>query len=350
MAKKKIVVFHPQVPFARGGAEIHAEDLVRELNNRGYDAVCVSIPLKGYPDSALLDSYLMWRMVDLTEVDGEKIDLVIPMKFPTFAVRHPNKVTWLMHQYREAYDLKNNASAGGLNTIPGGERMIELITRMDTMTISESAAIYANSKNVAARLKKYNGIDAIPLYHPPSLAGRFHTGEFGNYILSVGRLVAMKRVDLLIQALPYCSKGIRVKIAGEGKEMESLQRLAAELNVQDRVDFLGFVPDEDLIDLYAGALGVCYPPVDEDYGYVTLEAFLSKKPVLSCWDSGGVLEFLRDGENGYIVNSDAQEMGACFEKLYQNKRMARDFGNDGYQLVKDISWDNVVYELTKTIR
>lgn len=350
MGKKKVAVLHAQVPFGWGGAESHAADLVKNLIRRGFETEYIALPIKWYPNEALLDSYLMWRMADLTEANGHKIDLVIPMKAPSFVVKHPNKVTWLMHQHRAAYDRRDDVIEGGLNTIPGGSKLIETITNIDTMTIRESVAIYANSKNVAARLKKYNNIDSIPLYHPPTLEGQYHSGKFGDYIFSVGRLVPIKRMDLLIRALQYCDKGIRIKIAGKGPEYEPLQKLAQELNVQDRVDLLGFVPDEDIPDLYANALAVCYPPVDEDYGIVTLEGFLSQKPILSCWDSGGVLEFVRDGENGYIVNAEAEAMGDRFEKLYRNKNMAKEFGWEGYQLVKDISWDNVIDELTKTIR
>ena len=349
MAKKRVAVLHAQVPFGRGGAEYCAENLVKNLRRRGFDAECVALPFKWYPNEALLDSYLMWRMADLTEANGEKIDLVIPMMAPTFVAKHPNKVLWLMNQHRAAYDQKDNELVSGLNTISGGGKVVEAITNMDNITIRESKAIYAHSQNVADRLMRYNGIEAAPLYHPPALAERCKSGPFGNYIFFVGRLDKIKRADLLIKALPHCDKRIRVKIAGKGQELEPLRELAQELKVQNRVDLLGFVPDEDLPDLYANALAVCYPPVDENYE-VTLEAFLSQKPVVSCHDSGGVLEFVRDRQSGYIVDADGEQLGQCFEKLYRNKKMARDFGREGYERVKGIRWDNVIDELTKTIR
>lgn len=350
MAKKKVVVLHAQVPFVRGGAELLVENLKKNLIKRGYQAELVGIPFKWYPKQALLDSYLMWRMADLSESNGEKIDLLIALKAPTFLAKHANKVVWLMHQHRAAYDLRDSAVAGGLNTISGGKEIIAQITEMDRMALLEAKSIYTISKNVMARLKRFNGIPSTPLYHPPSLEGRYYTGEYGNYILSVGRLDASKRTDLLIRALPFCDKQIRIKIAGRGQEAEALEKLARKLGVEDRVEMLGFVPDEGLLELYANALAVCFPPVDEDYGYITLEAFLSKKPILTCWDSGGVFEFAQDGENAFIVDYDAEKMGGCFQKLYQNKRMARDMGEAGCLRVKDISWDHVIDELTKTIR
>lgn len=347
---KKIAVLHSQVPFARGGAEIMVENLTRELRQRGYQAEIVALPFKWYPINCLLDSYLLWRTLDLTESNGQKIDLVIATKVPSFMAPHPNKVTWLMHQYRAAYDLRDNVPAGGLYTLPGGRDVQARIRTMDNLGVGESKLAYSISGNVSQRLKMFNGLDATPLYHPPALAGRYETGEFGDYILSVGRLEQNKRVDLLIRALPYCDSHIQVKIAGRGPQMEEFKALAEELGVADRVSMLGFVPDEDVIKLYAGALGVCYPPLDEDYGYVTLEAFLSGKPVLTCRDSGGVLEFARDGENSYVADFDPQQMGACFDKLYRDKRRAKEMGQAGYELVKDISWDDVIDKLTQTIQ
>lgn len=350
MKKKKVAVLHVQVPFIRGGAEIHVENLVRNLKMRGFDAELVSLPFKGYPFETLLDSYFMWRMVDLSESNGEKIDLVIPLKVPSFAVQHPNKVTWVMHQHRIAYDLRDNAECGGLNTVPGGSEIIKKIVAMDNKFLPESKKIFANSKNVAARLKRYNQISATPLYHPPVLEGRYYCENQEDYILSVGRLEGHKRADLLIRALPYCDQKIKVIIAGTGPMMSELQKLATNLNVSDRVKFAGFVPDEELLKLYANALAICFPPIDEDYGYITLEAFLSKKPVITCNDSGGVLEFVENEKNGIICNVDPEEIGQAFEKIYCNKPLAKEWGIEGYEKVKDIKWDNVIDALTQTIR
>lgn len=348
--KKKVAVLHVQCPYMRGGAELMTEGLTCQLQLRGYDAERISMPFKWYPNNVLLDSFLMWRMVDLTQSNGEKIDLIIATKQPTCLAQHPNKVLWLMHQHRAAYDLRDSVLAGGLNTIPGGPRVIEQITAMDNLSIPEAKEIYSISQVVTDRLKRFNHIDSTPLYHPPSLEGRYYSGEFGDYILSVGRLDANKRINLLIEALPYCSKKIQVRIAGKGPEMEHLRQIAVKLGVESRVTFLGFVPDEDLLDLYANALAVCFPPVDEDYGYITLEAFLSKKPILTCYDSGGVLEFAKEGENALITEADPKAIAERFERVYQNKSMAKEMGLAGYERVKDISWDCVIDELTKTLR
>ncbi len=350
MEKKKICVLHAQVPFVRGGAELLVENLTKELNARNYDAELVSIPFKWYPNNTLIDSVLAWRMIDLSETNGNKIDLVICTKFPTYAVSHENKILWLMHQFREAYDLCDNKEYAGLNTLPDGARTRNKIVELDNKLIPELKEIYSISKNITNRLKKFNNIDSIPLYHPPMHVGKYRNDSYGNYILSVGRLDMKKRVDLLIKSLLYCDKSVQAYIAGKGPELDKLKKLAHDLKVEDRVKFLGFVNDEELIKLYSNAFAVYFAPVDEDYGYITLEALLSKKPVITCNDSGGVLEFVENKKSAFIVDLNEVEMGDKINFLYNNKVKCKEMGEYGYHNVKDISWDNVIAKLTQTIR
>src|SRR6476469_9963681 len=101
----RIAVCAPQVPFERGGAEIFADDLVGELRARDHETDLVTVPYKWYPGERVLSQAFLWRLLDLTESDGRAIDLVIATKFPSYAVRHPNKVVWLLHQFRQAYEL-----------------------------------------------------------------------------------------------------------------------------------------------------------------------------------------------------------------------------------------------------
>lgn len=346
--KKKIVVTAAQIPFVRGGAELLVEQLVKNLISRGYDTEIVTLPFKWYPENSLYDTLMAWRMLDLSESNGQKIDLVIGTKFPSYGVRHDNKVVWVIHQFRQAYDLYNTPN--GLASQQNGERIRENIKKYDRMALDEAKKLCSISKNVSGRLKQFNGIDSEPLYHPPALAGRYKSDEYGDYIVSVGRLDKLKRNELLIEALSHCDKSIKAKIAGKGPEMESLKKLAARLGVSDRVEFLGFVPDEDLIELYANAFAVFFAPVDEDYGYITLEAFLSNKPVVTCSDSGGVLEFVADSESGFVCSVSPEELGDRINKLYNDKKMCRKMGQLGYNVVKDISWDNVIDKLTQTLR
>jgi len=347
MRKTKIAVLHAKVPFIQGGAELQVKMLVENLKKNDFDVELIQLPFKTYPENVLYDNLLAWRLLDLSEVDGEKIDLVIGTKFPSYGAVHDNKVVWLIHQFRQAYDLYDTPM--GLSNVENGERIRGHIKLYDEKALGEAKALYSDSNNVSIRLKRYNGLKAEPLYHPPALFGRYQTGEYGEYILSVGRLDYLKRVDLLIRAVALTRKPVKAKIVGTGPKTDELKALAAALGVADRVEFLGFVSDDDIIDLYANAFAVYFAPVDEDYGYITLESFYSHKPTLTCHDSGGPLEFVRHMENGYICDPDPQEIAQGIHYFYENKERCKKLGQNGFEFIRGISWDNVIAKLTCTL-
>ena len=341
---KSVLVCEAQVPFVHGGAELHVGGLVEELRRHGYRAERVSIPFKWYPKEELLAQAAAWRLVDLSEANGEPIDTVIATKFPTYFVRHPRKVTWLFHQYRAIYDLCGTAYSEFTHT-EADVRLRDRLVALDHEMLTESVRLFTNARNTAARLERYNGITAEALYHPPPLARLLRPGPYGDYVLSVGRLEANKRVDLIIRALPHTDRDVRLLVVGEGPLREELARTATEAGVADRVTFAGGVDDEHLARLYAGALGVVFPPFDEDYGYVTLEAFLARKPVVTTRDAGGPLEFVEDGVNGFIADPTPESIGAAVTRLAAGRERARSLGDAGYDCARRITWDGVVAKL-----
>jgi len=345
--QKRVCICNAKIPFMSGGAEVLVESLAMQLRNRGFVVEIIDVPFKWYPEYEAVNGAMAWRLIDLEEANGQKIDLVIATKFPTYAVKHSNKVTWLVHQFRAAYDLYE--SQYGLSNNEGGEELRKLITNIDNQALPESKKIYTISKNVTGRLKKFNAIDSEPLYHPPKLAEQLHSESYGDYILSVGRLDPLKRLDLLINALKHCNPNVKAIIAGTGMEADSLRALARENNVEDRVEFPGFVSDEDAVKLYAGCFAVYFAPFDEDYGYVTLESFLSKKPVVTCVDSGGVLEFAIRNENACISDPEPKEVAESINKLFSDKKKCIALGENGYEKIKGITWDNAIEKLTCTL-
>ncbi|HMA29163.1 MAG TPA: glycosyltransferase family 1 protein, partial [Thermoanaerobaculia bacterium] len=168
----RVLVCTAQVPFTSGGAERHAEGLVRELAAFGHEAELVRLPFKWYPRAEILTSALAWRLLDLSEADGKSVDLVIPMKFPSYLVRHENKVVWLVHQFRQAYD-RFGTPQSDFTASPEDTRWRELIAEADRTGLGEARKIFTNAKNTADRLERFNGIEAEVLYHPPPLAGRY---------------------------------------------------------------------------------------------------------------------------------------------------------------------------------
>jgi glycosyltransferase involved in cell wall biosynthesis len=343
---KTIVVCEAQVPFVRGGAEVHVRELTRELSARGYDAEIVSVPFKWYPKEEILPHAAAWRLLDLSESNGRPIDLVIASKFPTYFVRHPNKVAWLIHQYRAAYELCGTPySDFGHNEQDVGLR--DTLVRLDTEMLGECRRVFANAENTANRVRRFNGIAAEALYHPPRLAQRLAAAapRYGDFVLSVGRIESVKRVDLLVSAMARVDKPIRLVVAGDGTQRANVEALAARMGVADRIDFLGSVEDERLLELYRDALAVLYPPYDEDFGYVTLEAFLSRKPVITAIDSGGPNEFVVAAVNGFVVAPQPEAFAEAVNALARDKSRAASLGDAGYDRARTVTWDGVIEKL-----
>jgi glycosyltransferase involved in cell wall biosynthesis len=344
MAVRTILVCEAQVPLVRGGAESHVRQLVDRLRGRGYTVDLVSVPFKWYPKEEILAHAAAWRLLDLSESNGTPIDLVIATKFPTYFARHPNKVAWLIHQYRAAYELCGTPYSDFAHVdLDVGLR--QQLVALDTEMLGECRRLYANAANTAARVQKFNGLRAEPLYHPPRLADRIVGGPAQDYVLSVGRLETVKRHDLAIRAMASGGTPGRLVIVGEGTQEAPLRRLAGELNVSDRVHFSGAVTDDQLLAWYAGALGVVYTPFDEDYGYVTLEAFLARKPVVTARDSGGTLEFVEDGVNGFVCEPDANALADAISRLAADRGRASRLGDAGFDRARTVTWDGVIEKL-----
>ena len=333
----RIAVCRPQVPFVRGGAELVADDLVRELRVRGHEVETVAIPFKWYPGTRVLDQAFLWRLLDLSEADGREIELVIATKFPAYCVRHPNKVAWVLHQFRQAYDY-DRTELGQFSESPEDRATRDAVERLDRIALAEARKVFATSRNVADRLERSTGIRPLLLPHPPQ-ALPYRTAEPEQYVLSVNRLDRAKRIDLLIEAA-ILDPSLRVVVTGEGPDRERLESLAAGMN--GRIEFTGRVEPERLADLYARCLAVYYAPLDEDFGMVPYEAFLSEKPVVTTTDAGGPLEIVRDRETGAVVAPEPGELARACAYLAANVAEAKSWGKAGKAVAERVTWDSCI--------
>jgi glycosyltransferase involved in cell wall biosynthesis len=344
MPAETVLVCETQVPLVRGGAEILVRQLVSELRKRGVATDRVSLPFKWYPKEEILPHAAAWRMLDLSESNGRRIDLVITTKFPTYFARHPKKVCWLVHQHRAAYELCSTEYSDFANEeIDVGLR--DRIMALDERMLGECHGLYTISQTVTARLQKYNGLSSTPLYHPPLLAPKLSPGTFGNYVLSVARLERNKRVDLVVRAMGHLPSHLTLMVVGDGSHRWLIEKAAEEVGVADRVQFRGSIADDALVDLYREALCLVYVPFDEDYGLATLEGFLAAKPVVTAHDSGGTLEFVRAGTNGFIVPPEARAIAQAIAKLDADRRLAASLGAAGRDVATAITWDAVIERL-----
>jgi len=349
--KKNIAICHVQVPFIRGGAEVLVTELKKQLEKQGHNVDIISIPFKWYPAEKIIESSLLWRMadIDVSEALGKPIDLVICTKFPSYLIKHPNKILWLFHQYRQAYELDNTEFKDDFSS-EENKAIRDLIIEMDNKFIPEAKKIFTISKNVSNRLKKYNNINSTHIYPPLKNAGEYYCNDFKKYILFVSRISTIKRQEMLIRSIKYIKdKSINFIFVGKDEAwyLKELKRIIKDEGVEDRIEFkCNYIPDKELLDLYANALAVAFFPYDEDYGYVTLEAFFSKKPVITCSDSGGVLEFVEHGKNGFIVKpNDHKKIAAHIDELSENQELAKKLGNEGYESIKHINWNKAINQI-----
>lgn len=341
-----LLIAATQVPYVRGGAEALVDGLAAALVAAGHRVAVVALPFRWYPPSVIPQHALAWRLLDVTEANGITIDRVICTKFPTWAVRHPDKVAWVVHQHRQAYDWYGTPLSDFANT-PADRRVRAGVRAIDARGLGECRRVYGISENVVARLKTYNGIAARALYPPTLFTGLAPGGPDEGFLLSVARLDAAKRLDLVLRAVAACALPVPLRVVSDGPERARLERLAGDLGIRARVTFLGRLPDAEVVRLYRSCRAVIYAPVDEDYGYAAVEALMAGKPVLTVTDSGGVREFVRDGENGAVVPPEPAALAGVLDAWWRNPQVAAGLGSRAAAAVAAINWGCVVRELTR---
>jgi glycosyltransferase involved in cell wall biosynthesis len=347
----RILIASTYVPFIKGGGTKIVEDLRDELVARGFETDTVMIPFYSLW-TEVPEQTVGFRLLDLSEAAGNRIDRLITIRYPAYALRHPNKVAWFIHHHRSAYDLWNT-EMGGMPDKPVGRHYRDMMRRSDDIYLRECRRIYTNSKVVADRLRQFNKIEPADVLYPPLQRDHpFRPGPYGDYIFYASRLTPIKRQTLAIEALRYADPEVRLVIAGTGDMpgyQQTLESLAEELGVAERVQFTGWISEEDKAKWMAGCCAALYLAFDEDsYGYVTLEAFHSAKPVVTLTDSGGPLEVIEDGLNGSVVPPTAQAVGEAMTQYWRDRGRARRLGEAGQQTLNRfrIDWDHVVENLT----
>lgn len=331
------------MPFVRGGAEYFTDNLVARLRQRGYQVDLIQLPLQTLPIEEVIKGCLAWRLLNVDRIYNDSIDLVIGTKFPSYMIPHANKRIWLVHQYREIYDLYGSQYSGFQGTSKDNQLRASLI-ELDQLAFKEAQKVFTISKTVSGRLKKFNGFESTPIYPPLDDADTFRFESLEDFVLSVSRLEGNKRVHLLIEAMRYVSPRFKAVIVGEGFLRRDYEKLVEKFGLGDRVQFAGGVTREELIDLYSRAGALFYGPIGEDYGYATLEAFYARKPVITCRDSGGILEFV-DESSGWIAANDPRQIAECIESAMTNKVEARMRGMAGNAAIQYINWDYVFDKL-----
>ena len=328
----RVAVLHPQSAFVRGGAETHAGSLVRALREAGHDADLVQIAGKWYPASQLAHQMAVWRSFDITESNGLKVDAVVGLKFPAYLVEHERKVVWLIHQHRTAYELWDHPVYADLSRQEDGDAVRDMVWNADRLALNEAKRVFTNSRNVKDRLWNTLRIPAEVLYHPSPVMERLLNEASGpprDYVLYPSRFESLKRQSLVVDAMRHVSSDVKLVLVGSGPDEGQLRDQIDRLGLRDRVRVEVGVTDDRLYQLYEGALAVYFGPFDEDYGYVTIEGFAADRPVVTLSDSGGPLEFVADGETGFVASPHPEAIAEAFDRLASDRDLSSRMGAAG---------------------
>lgn len=342
----RILIASTIVPFIEGGGTLIVDSLAQELRNRDYLVDVLKIPFHSHY-LKMPEQMLALRLLDVSHA----ADLLITIRTPSYILNHPNKVAWFIHHHRGAYDLWGTEYQDIPNT-PEGLAYRDFMIRTDNTYLKEARKIYTNSRVVSDRLLKFNNIASTVLYPPLPNPSQYQSLDYGDYLFYPSRITPHKRQSLAIEAMKHTRSAVKLIIAGNPETPEHLRHIKATIEKNDltaRVTLLDrWISEDEKIALYAKALGVIYIPLDEDsYGYPTLEAFQSRKPVITCVDSGGTLEIIENKVNGYVVPPNAKDIANSMDSLFRDRQLTRTMGHNGWLSIreKNITWDNVVNKL-----
>ncbi len=334
------------VPLVYGGGRNIVEWLHAKLLEHGQQSEIVYIPNTDTPD-AILEQMTAFRLLRLED----SFDRVITFRPPAHVVQHPVKVIWFIHHIRMYYDLWNTPYCPIPDTA-ASRALRAAIMRADTVALREARTVFCNSRIVGERLLTFNGVKSEVLYPPVLRPELFTCGEYGDEIVCISRMEHHKRQHLLLEAMRYTRSAVRLRLCGASTSPEyagSLRELVANAGLGNKVVIEDrWISDEDKVARFAGALATAYVPLDEDsYGYSTIEAAHARRCTVTLSDAGGVLEFVADGENGYVLAPDPEAIGHAFDRLYADRALAQEMGESAHEQLQKlgINWQRVLDRL-----
>lgn len=342
----RIAVVTSSPPMVEGGHMVIARELVRALREAGHDAEIIVTPQNRFGRQA--SAYLATWLTDVGSSDGRRIDQVISLRFPSYAVRHEHHVCWLNHTMREYYDLWERFSGTLGRRALAKERVRRRVMHAaDRYLLTRNVSrLYVQSRTIQQRFAMWPELKSTVLY-PPAPQRPYRCDGYGDYVFMVSRLTPLKRADLLIDALATpLGQGIRAVIAGDGEDRDRLEALVSRLELGNRVTLVGRLDDAAMLDHFARCRAVVFPPVQEDFGFVTVEAFASHKAVITCRDSGGPAELVTDARTGLICEPTATSMAATLRRLWDDVALAERMGNAAFEAGSKLNWPDTIRQLT----
>jgi len=347
----RIAIATTQTPYVIGGAEYLANNLIHACQENGHQVDVISHPFLDRSPATVNESMSRWTQDDFSLWGSNQPDLVICLKFPAFYIPHDCKIMWTLHQHRSVYELWDYAEEQGHQHSPEDKALRQKVMALDNENFNSALQNFTISKTVSKRLKHYNNISSTPLYHPPALAGSLlrndTSSEIGDFVFAPSRFEPLKRQHLLLEALRLTTQPVKAVLSGQGSNEQHLRNFIIHHGLQNRVTIHTQLSETDMVNHYKNSLAVFFAPYDEDYGYVTLEAMLAKKAVITCCDSGGTNEFVVHEQTGFIEPPSPEQLAARLDELYLNKNTAKSMGERAYHHYHSLSlsWDNVINHL-----
>jgi glycosyltransferase involved in cell wall biosynthesis len=344
MSRVAVVTSSP--PFVDGGHLVIGRALVEALHREGHAAELLVTPQNRFGRQGA--AYLANWMTDVGAAHGgHAVDRVISLRYPAFAVRHPQHVCWLTHTMREYYDLWDSFRG----TLSWKNRAKENVRRRLIHTADRYfltrhlKRLFVISATVQGRLQRDRGVSSDVLYPPPP-PRPYRCEAYEPWLFAISRLAPLKRMSLIIEALTEpAARHVRLVLAGDGEERQAIEALVARHALGPRVLLAGRLDEAALVDRLARCRGGVFVPYDEDYGFVTVEAFASGKPVVTTRDSGGPAELVRDGVNGLVVDPTPAALAQAMARLIDEQASAVRMGTAGRDGFKDVTWPATVAQL-----
>jgi glycosyltransferase involved in cell wall biosynthesis len=342
----KIALCSSFLPFLNSGARHIVEWLEVMLTKEGHQVERVYLPEVDTPD-LLFQQMTAFRWVDLSAADR-----VICFRPQAHLISHPHKILWFIHHLRSFYDLWDSDLYRGFPDDAKHRSLRKALHEADTSAIREAKHVFTNSQVVSDRLRGFNGVESEILYPPVLDPERFYCRDYNDEIVCICRLEHHKRQHLLVEALQYTKTAVRLRLCGLSSSPEYpkyLERLIEDLDVGDRVTLEErWISEQEKSEYLANCLAVAYLPKDEDsYGYPSIEASHASKAIITTFDSGGVLELVRDGVNGFVTETTPRGLADAMDRLYADKQVAARLGHNALNRLDEmnISWSHVLTRL-----
>jgi glycosyltransferase involved in cell wall biosynthesis len=341
----KIALCSSSTPFLPGGVRNSVEWLELMLLELGHQVERVCLPHVDVPD-LLFDQMAAYRWIDL-----DAADRVICFRAPAHFISHPQKIVWLLHHVRTSHDPWGSSDPG----FAGDARHAGIRAALrdaDTRALAEAEAVYTGSRIVSGRLEAVNGVASTVLYPPLFKPDRFHFGDLGDEIVGICRMEPRGRQHLLVEAMSRTRTPVKLRLLGPAMDPSYVGELTEQIRkggLQQRVQLqCGWIGDEARIELLAKCLALAYLPSDADsYGFPSLEASHSCKPVLTATDAHGVLELVEHGRNGLVCAPTAESLAGAMDRLFLDRTAARRMGQAARERVAalGIGWPAVLGKL-----